>query len=220
MLLGLPALIWLLTVGYALLYSGDQRVHHCKVSTVGALTGALPLCGAGTTALDRALEPGSAGFVGRMLDYAKAQIGKPYVWGGPTNGSVAHPNNFDCSGLTRMACLFASSGKVNLPHNAAAQMARLAKYSVPVGNRAAWQPGDLVFYFVASDLPQNPGHVAIYTGNGQIIEAPRPGENVQTAPLNLGPGTRIVGVRRPADTPGATGGGTKASARSAVKSAA
>ncbi|MGH9124029.1 MAG: C40 family peptidase [Acidimicrobiales bacterium] len=93
------------------------------------------------------------------IAYARAQIGKPYQWGG------AGPGSFDCSGLTMMA--WAAAG-VSLPHYTGAQYADTAH--VPI---ADLQPGDLVFF--GSDLH----HVGLYIGGGQMIDAPSTGEFVR-----------------------------------------
>src|SRR5205807_5129083 len=89
----------------------------------------------------------------------------PYVWGGaiPATG-------FDCSGLTRF--VYAQLG-VNLPHYAASQFAAFTKL-----DPAQLQAGDLVFFEPKFD---GPGHVAIYIGNDQMIEAPHTGALVRVS---------------------------------------
>lgn len=87
---------------------------------------------------------------------ALSQVGTPYGWGGTGNGS------FDCSGLTQWAWRQAG---VELPRTAESQT---------VGRQVSaeeLQPGDLVVW---------DGHVAMYSGDGQIVEA---GSPVQTGPL-------------------------------------
>jgi peptidoglycan DL-endopeptidase CwlO len=93
------------------------------------------------------------------VDIAEHYLGVPYVWGGamPSTG-------FDCSGLT--AFVYAQLG-VSLPHYAAAQFA-----AYPRLDPTQLQPGDLVFFEPKLD---GPGHVALYIGNDQIIEAPHTG---------------------------------------------
>ena len=98
---------------------------------------------------------------------ARAELGKTYVWGG------AGPDGFDCSGLTAWAWKAAG---VALPHNAAAQDDAVA--DIPV---AAAQPGDLLFYG-SPDVY----HVAIYVGNGQMIEAAHSGVPVRLTPVRNG----------------------------------
>lgn len=107
----------------------------------------------------------------------------PYRWGGST------PGGFDCSGLTMY--VYAQLG-IQLPHYAAAQWSE----GVPV-DPSLLEPGDLVFFEPGVD---GPGHVAIYAGGDQIIEAPHPGDVVKFASLSetaarLG----FVGAIRPAD---------------------
>lgn len=89
----------------------------------------------------------------------------PYVWGGTT------PSGFDCSGLV-MYC-YAQVG-VSLPHYTGEQV----KYGSTVSANNL-QPGDLLFFGSVSD----PYHVAIYAGGGQMIEAPRAGEDVHITPV-------------------------------------
>jgi len=71
---------------------------------------------------------------------------------------------FDCSGLTRYA--YAQVG-ISIPRNSTQQYARLPKVG-PSDLRA----GDLVFWALDVTRPGTVQHVAIYLGNGQIIEAP------------------------------------------------
>ncbi|TRX43662.1 C40 family peptidase [Corynebacterium guaraldiae] len=87
---------------------------------------------------------------------ALSQVGTPYGWGGTGNGS------FDCSGLTQWAWRQAG---VELPRTAESQT---------VGRQVSadeLQPGDLIVW---------DGHVAMYSGGGQMVEA---GSPVQTNPL-------------------------------------
>jgi cell wall-associated NlpC family hydrolase len=99
--------------------------------------------------------------------FACAQAGKPYVW------AAAGPNSYDCSGLTLRS--WAQVG-VYLPHNAAAQ-----RRSMPYVDRANLQVGDLVFYY--SDLH----HVAIYVGDGKVMQAPMAGDVVRMTDMNRSP---------------------------------
>jgi cell wall-associated NlpC family hydrolase len=113
----------------------------------------------------------------KAVAYARAQLGKPYVYG------ATGPGAYDCSGLTMSAWRAAG---VSIPRTSQAQWSGLAR--VPA---SAVQPGDLVIYNGA-------GHVAIYIGGGQIIESPRPGKAVQTAPWRSGwYAANFVGVVRP-----------------------
>jgi cell wall-associated NlpC family hydrolase len=105
--------------------------------------------------------PASSSSRGReALQWALSQIGKPYVWAG------AGPDSYDCSGLTMWA--FAHVG-ISLPHSAAGQYGYGTH--IPVSQL---QPGDLVFYSEGGYI----GHVGIYYGNGQMVDAPNSGSYV------------------------------------------
>jgi len=94
---------------------------------------------------------------------AESRVGDPYVWG------AAGPGAFDCSGLIMWA--WAQAG-VYLPHYSGAQYA--VTTHIPMSDL---QPGDLVF-------PADPGqHVAMYVGNGEVVQAPYTGADVQIVPL-------------------------------------
>jgi len=94
---------------------------------------------------------------------AESRIGDPYVWG------AAGPSAFDCSGLVMWA--YAQAG-VYLPHFSGAQYDDTMH--IPMSDL---QPGDLVF-------PADPGqHVAMYIGNGEVVQAPYTGADVQIIPL-------------------------------------
>ncbi len=106
------------------------------------------------------------------LRAAESRRGLPYVWG------AAGPSSFDCSGLVQWA--FAQAG-VSMPRVAADQ-AR-AGLAVPVSQL---QPGDLLFYHTDPTDPGYISHVAIYLGNGWMIQAPQPGMDVQMVPASFG----------------------------------
>jgi cell wall-associated NlpC family hydrolase len=107
-----------------------------------------------------------------MLAAAMSRKGLPYVWGG------SGPKVFDCSGLVQWS--FAQAG-ITMPRVAAEQA--LTGPSVPVSQL---QPGDLLFYHTDPTAPSYISHVAIYLGNGWMIEAPQPGEYVQVVPADFG----------------------------------
>ena len=54
---------------------------------------------------------------------------------------------------------------------------------IPVDGLGQLQPGDLLFTPGSDGTPSNPGHVGMYMGNGQVIEAPQTGEPVMITPL-------------------------------------
>lgn len=93
-----------------------------------------------------------------IVNYAKAQVGKAYIWGGEG------PNGFDCSGLVLKA--YQQAG-IYLPHYSGSQIARGHRISLD-----EIQPGDLF-------AKPGGGHVAIYVGNGQIVEAANPRAGVR-----------------------------------------
>ena len=116
---------------------------------------------------------GGGGSASAVVAYARAQVGKPYCYGG------SGPGCFDCSGLTMMAWRQAG---ISLPHSSASQ------YNV--GRRISageLQPGDLVFYYSPIS------HVSVYIGNGQRISATHTGDYVRVQSL----GSSIVGYARP-----------------------
>ncbi|MFE6763429.1 NlpC/P60 family protein [Streptomyces sp. NPDC057689] len=111
---------------------------------------------------------------GQAVGYAVRQIGKPYVWG------AEGPGSFDCSGLTSQA--WASAGRV-IPRTSQEQWRQLTR--VPMN---ALRPGDLVVYFPKAT------HVALYIGNGLVVQAPRPGTSVKVSPVASNP---VLGAVRP-----------------------
>ena len=90
---------------------------------------------------------------------ARDQIGQPYKNGGESRAE----GGFDCSGLTYYAWKQAG---VTLPRSSSAQYAWATKIK-----KADLQPGDFVFYASGSSV----SHVALYAGNGKIIQAHKPG---------------------------------------------
>ena len=118
---------------------------------------------------------------GGIVAFARTQIGKPYIFGGTGNPG------WDCSGLT-MAAL--NQIGVSVPHSATAQYLSSKGKFVRNGdgtkpslkNLDALQPGDIVFPY--APLPGGDvGHVGIYSGNGNFIEAAHPGTNVREIKL-------------------------------------
>ena len=106
------------------------------------------------------------------LRAAESRRGLPYVWG------AAGPSSFDCSGLVEWS--FAQAG-VSMPRVAADQ-ARTG----PAVPASQLQPGDLLFYHTDPTDPGYISHVAIYLGNGWMIQAPQPGMNVEVVPARFG----------------------------------
>ncbi|MGI5126428.1 C40 family peptidase [Pseudonocardia sp. CA-107938] len=109
------------------------------------------------------------GVAARVIGWARQQLGKPYQWG------ATGPGAFDCSGLMLRA--FGAAG-VTLPRTSRAQFTAGPK--IP---RADAQPGDLVFWGANPANPATISHVAVYIGDGQILEAPQAGQPVRTRAL-------------------------------------
>jgi cell wall-associated NlpC family hydrolase len=131
---------------------------------------------------------GVTGDVQTVIEAALSQKGVPYSWGGgnaigPSKGICCSQGGqdgskvtgFDCSGLTLYA--FAQAG-VTLPRTAASQSAVGTRIPASAGY-AALQPGDLVFYGYIPDNDSTIHHVGIYLGNGNMINAARPGTKVR-----------------------------------------
>ena len=112
------------------------------------------------------------------LQFAYAQVGKPYRYGG------TGPGAYDCSGLTQAAWRAAG---VSLPRTSAQQWAWGASRRVSMDEL---QPGDLLF---SAGL----GHVAMYAGNGEMVHAPRTGDVVKVVTLDSYGRSRFVGAVRP-----------------------
>ena len=132
----------------------------------------------------------TAAQISTMLTAATSRIGKPYIWGG------TGPNGFDCSGLVGWS--YARAG-ISMPRTAAEQA--LAGPAVPLKQI---QPGDLLFWANDPADPRFIDHVAIYLGNGQIIEAPYTGALVHVEALNT---SHLVGAVRVSPTISARLGG-------------
>lgn len=138
------------------------------------------VCGAvGTAPVAECLPTAGAAPAGKSLGakvvrYALAQIGKPYVF------AAAGPDAYDCSGLTLAA--YASAGVSIGTHSATNQydVAKAKGDLVPIADA---KPGDLLFY---TDGGGDMYHVTIYAGNGLMLEAPYPGSTVRGAPVRTG----------------------------------
>ena len=111
------------------------------------------------------------------------------------------PDAYDCSGL-----VYAAYAVVGI------RIARTTfgwRQDGPQIPLAQIQPGDLLFYPRSDGTAANPGHVVMYLGGGQVIQAPQTGEDVQVDPLDL---SGVVVATRPADlpiTPDYPGGATR-----------
>jgi cell wall-associated NlpC family hydrolase len=94
---------------------------------------------------------------GSIISVAQRYIGTPYRYGGTT------PAGFDCSGFTQY--VYRQVG-ISIPRTSGAQASGGRRVSA-----AEARPGDLVW--------NGNGHIGIYAGNGQMIDAPRTGKTVQ-----------------------------------------
>lgn len=134
---------------------------------------------AGGDGADAAGGGGAAtGWRAKAVQLALGHLGTPYVWGG--NG----PDGWDCSGLVRWV----------IAHSAGRSLPRISAQQANSGRRVALsrlRPGDLVAWDNSS---RNDGadHIALYVGNGWIVEAPRRG--VPTRRRRLGRNEGAWGV--------------------------
>jgi peptidoglycan DL-endopeptidase CwlO len=128
------------------------------------------------------LGPLPAGTAGKVIAYAEAQLGKPYLWGG------TGPGAFDCSGLTMMA--YRAAG-IDIPRTSQQQWA----YGPQLPASQA-RPGDLVFFAGSDGTMSSPGHVGIVvSGHDMMIDAPQAGQTVTTQ--SFAGSTDLVGFTRP-----------------------
>jgi cell wall-associated NlpC family hydrolase len=128
---------------------------------------------------------GAGSVVATAIAFAIAQLGKPYQWG------AAGPDAYDCSGLVYAA--YAAAG---------IRIARTTyqwQLDGPVVPLSQLQPGDLLFSAGSDGTATSPGHVVMYLGSGQVIQAPQAGQDVQIDPLDL---AGVVVATRPAELAG------------------
>jgi cell wall-associated NlpC family hydrolase len=112
----------------------------------------------------------------KAVAFAYAQIGKPYVFGG------SGPDSYDCSGLTMAS--WAAAG-ISIPRTSYEQWA-----SLPHVPTSQLQPGDILVFNGA-------GHVGIYVGGGQLVDAPHSGLNVEKIALSGWYSSSLIGAVRP-----------------------
>lgn len=117
------------------------------------------------------------------LRYALAQRGDPYKW------SEEGPDKFDCSGLMWAAYRSPGAGDFKLTRVSRDQYRQTSARTV---DRYSLLPGDLLF-FSSSSSWQQIHHVAMYAGNGMMVEAPRAGLEVRLVPVRW---TRLFGATR------------------------
>ncbi|MEN5076177.1 C40 family peptidase, partial [Isoptericola cucumis] len=115
------------------------------------------------------VEQGAAAQGREAVAWARSKIGIAYQWGGTGNPG------YDCSGLT--------SGAWNAAGVWITRTSRSQYLSVGKVSYDQLRPGDLIFYANDTSDPSSIRHVAIYSGNGMMVEAPRPGIAVRETPV-------------------------------------
>ncbi len=133
---------------------------------------------------DYRLPPGTPPAVSIAISMAEAQLGKPYVYG------AEGPDSYDCSGLVMAA--YASAG-ISLPRTTYDQY--LAGQAVAAGDPQGLRAGDLLFLMGSDARGAAPGHVGMYLGVGQVIDAPYTGSVVHISPIDSWI-PKLVTVRR------------------------
>lgn len=126
------------------------------------------------------IPPLPPGAIGAVIEFAEQQLGKPYVLDG------AGPDVWDCSGLTMVA--WQQVGVDIGGHGSTMQYNHMRAIGhlvdIPRNSTQGMLPGDLIFYSENG----SPGdsvktHVAMYIGDGDMIEAPNPSEPVRIVPV-------------------------------------
>jgi peptidoglycan DL-endopeptidase CwlO len=169
-----------LVLSYASTYAaGGYTVSPVTVANV-------PSCIPGVnTAADTEQAPNAT--VAAAINYAEAQLGKPYQWG------ATGPDAYDCSGLVMMA--YRAAG-VFIPRTSQQQF--VWGPQVPASQV---QPGDLVFFAGADGTAQAPGHVGLVIGHDEMIEAYATGFPIRVSVFGTAaapPGDEVpVGFTRP-----------------------
>jgi peptidoglycan DL-endopeptidase CwlO len=145
-----------------------QQVLDSKKATLASLTApvqqAIASAGIGADGSISAVYTGTtATQAGQAVAFVYDQLGKPYQWGG------TGPDAYDCSGLVQAA--WAAAG-VSIPRTTYDDWT-----SLPHVSTSSIEPGDLILYSGES-------HVAMYVGDGYIIDAPQTGEDVERIPMS------------------------------------
>ncbi|MFI1292571.1 NlpC/P60 family protein [Streptomyces sp. NPDC020792] len=114
----------------------------------------------------------------KALAFARAQIGKPCVWG------ATGPGSYDCSSLTQAAWRAAG---VTLPRTTHEQVGSGSAIQL-----AELEPGDLIFFY------GEVSHVGLYAGNGTMVHAPSPGASISEESIFFAGPRAIHSAIRPA----------------------
>lgn len=155
-----------LWIGYTA-YSGARRYIAIKNLTNGQTFGndsnnfSYPASSGTGAPVDQGSSSTSVSKADQIVNLARQQLGKPYQYG------ATGPNAFDCSGLVQY--VYGQVG-ISLPRTTYQQ--ENCGYEVSLNNL---QAGDLLFWGNRGQAY----HVAIYTGNGNMLYAPEPGQNVK-----------------------------------------
>lgn len=112
-------------------------------------------------------------------------LGTPYVWGGQDRSGI------DCSGL---ACEFLKSLGVNVGDQDARTLFSNPRFDPVSKDIESWRPGDLLFFNTSKT--KNPGHVAVYLGNGRMRHASSSKGEVIDVPVTQSWRAKLVGTRR------------------------
>ena len=120
-----------------------------------------------TVAKPPATPPGAPGRMAQVVNFVKAQVGKPYVLG------ATGPGAFDCSGLVQSAYLRIG---IRLPRVSQTQSTAGTQVSLN-----ALRPGDILYWGVAGSAY----HVAIFTGPNTFVGAENPSRGVALLPLTF-----------------------------------
>ncbi len=126
--------------------------------------------------------------------YALAQVGDWYLW------AAEGPDRFDCSGLVWAAYRTPAAGSYTLPRVSRDQYNATRDKAV---DRYSLLPGDLLF-FSSSNSWTGIHHMAMYIGDGKMVEAPRAGVQVRVVPVRwsrLFQATRVYGAVDSPTTP-------------------
>ncbi|MCX5366510.1 NlpC/P60 family protein [Streptomyces sp. NBC_00124] len=123
-------------------------------------------------------DPGHSTQAERVIAFARAQIGRPCVWG------AVGPGSYDAPGLTQAAWKAAG---VTLPRTVQAQSGMGVQISL-----ADVRVGDLVFFH--DDL----SHVGVWSGDGMMVHAPGPGATIREESVFFAGQSAIKGAVRPA----------------------
>jgi peptidoglycan DL-endopeptidase CwlO len=164
-------------------YAKWETLANSLVTDLAGVTGAIQECqpaAAGGPGPAASLPPGVAR---TAIEFATAETGKPYVWG------ATGPDSYDCSGLMLRA--YQRAGIV-LPRVSRDQYN--AGAHVPV---AQAQPGDLLFWAYDESDPDTIHHVAMYLGNGQMMEAQQTGVPLGTRAVTFDEGELLPLATRP-----------------------